>query len=511
MKYSNRLLKPFIFIISLFIFASDIQAATYYVSPTGSGTSCTYENSCLLNTGLGKLIPGDILYLRGGTYPQTVSFGSSGTLSSRINISGYQNEQVIIDGGNTMPSGCYDFLFKSTGSFVTIQNLTVTNSHGGGIAVGGTASHLINISMINSGETGVVLTGTGNIADHLTVTGSGNRYDSGSCTTWGSALSTVGTDSIIKNSLSYGNRGEGLNAYSTSRGAIIEDNISYNNKSCGIYIDSTSGTLVRRNLVYYTPDYYNRGGISIGAETGQSQNTTIVNNFVYGAWINFAVSSTTLGLINTIIANNTFVDSQKTDADISRGYDMSIYFRPQTFNSTNSYFQNNIVLEEDSRQVPIRVVSSHPGLTFSNNLWSKTPVPAASGIGDAIGDPKLSKVGQIGAGLFTAEWFKLLPDSPAIDKALVLSEVTDDYFRAIRGISPDVGAHEYISQASSPSPTPSAIPCFGADNIINSDDVRVWADNFLTSLASFDVIKDNKINTLEFGYLVSRWGNGCGH
>ncbi|HAR94991.1 MAG TPA: hypothetical protein DCR97_03365 [Deltaproteobacteria bacterium] len=429
-------------LVSIFV-SVPVFAATYYASPNGSGTTCALASPCTLSTGLGKLVAGDTLYLRGGTYNQTVSFSKSGTSTSRITISGYPGETAVIDGYYSIPSGCYDFLVVIGGSYVTMRDMKVQNSYGGGIGTGRatTGVQFVNIALDYTGETGLVMAGSNSIADHVTVTRNGQRYGSG-CSTWGSALCTSGSGNTIQNSLTYNNRGEGINAYSSSRDSIIQDNISYNNQAVNLYLDSSSGAIVRRNIVYTSPGYSSSArGITVGAETGQASNLTIVNNFIMGAYVNLETDSNLAQLTNVTIAYNTFVNST---GNAGSGYNMGVYFRPNLTSFTNSIFKNNIIVEETSGRVPISLPSSHPGFTLSYNNWNKTPVAAAQGTGDVVGDPKLTK-GTFGAGTLTSTYFKILADSPARDKGSSLSGVTDDFFGNKRpvGTYPDMGGHEY--------------------------------------------------------------------
>jgi uncharacterized protein YjdB len=88
-------------------------------------------------------------------------------------------------------------------------------------------------------------------------------------------------------------------------------------------------------------------------------------------------------------------------------------------------------------------MGSLANLTFSHNLWSAAPPAGLSGNGDVTGDPKLAKTGNTGAGELTANFFKLLETSPAIDAGMQLSNVARDFFQNLRDATPDIGAHEY--------------------------------------------------------------------
>ena len=88
--------------------------------------------------------------------------------------------------------------------------------------------------------------------------------------------------------------------------------------------------------------------------------------------------------------------------------------------------------------MPVASISANAQLTVNNNLWSKTPPAAASGPGDVVADPLLAKVGS----KYLVDWYRLLTGSPAINKALLLPDVTVDFEGTPRGTSPDMGALE---------------------------------------------------------------------
>src|SRR5687768_1449295 len=57
-------------LMSVLRFLPDAQSASisHYVAPNGSGSSCTTQSPCPLNTGLSKAGAGDEVVLRNGTY-----------------------------------------------------------------------------------------------------------------------------------------------------------------------------------------------------------------------------------------------------------------------------------------------------------------------------------------------------------------------------------------------------------------------------------------------------------
>ena len=132
------------------------------------------------------------------------------------------------------------------------------------------------------------------------------------------------------------------------------------------------------------------------------------------------------GLVNVLIANNTFVNST-TEAGvvINQG------------THQNSRFIDNLTVQDGT--LPVASISTNAGLTVSNNLWSKNAQWGSQGNGRRGGG---SPVGQSGVGLHARIGTGCWTGSPAIDKATLLPEVTQDYAGAARGAAPDLGAFE---------------------------------------------------------------------
>ena len=116
-------------------FAVSMQATDYYVSPTGSGSNYTLASpGKLTSTVIGKLQPGDNLYLRGGQYDfsNSLSINRSGNAGSMITIQPYADETPILD-------------FRQTAN--------KTN----GVKVGGSYLHIIGLTIRYAGYKGIWL------------------------------------------------------------------------------------------------------------------------------------------------------------------------------------------------------------------------------------------------------------------------------------------------------------------------------------------------------------------
>jgi hypothetical protein len=430
---------------------------TYYVSTTGNNENPGTLSSPwrTISYGVTQIAAGDTLYIRGGTYQEIINIVVDGTLTDPIIISGYPGEAAIVDGiRNTLPehdSGTY--LVNIEGDYITFSNMTIQDSGEHGIGVFGSHSKIVYLSIHGNWRKGAGLSGDYETAEYLYVYDNGIVNYQGSTGQDPTAL-TAGRSpnhATIRHCSVYRNWGIGLSTYESTH-TILEDNISYDNFSNNVYISDATEVLFQRNLVYSTGfmDMYGgvpQTGIALWDEiyNPASARITIINNLVYGTkhclkWLSGPLGDGS-GMNQVMIANNTFVNSTEESC---------IYIKDSPIHY-NTKFVNNIVLQENN--LPTIIVSASSGLDFSHNLWSKTPVAAARGPGDMIGDPMLAKIDTFANPL----WYQLLSGSPAIDHAVVLEEVIDDYWKNPRGIHPDMGASQYQG-AFSPIPSSTGVP-----------------------------------------------------
>jgi len=76
---------------------------TYYVAPSASGGNNNNAGTLAapfetLEHAIDQLTAGDILYIRAGTYRETITIDENGASGNLITIENYNNEVVTIDG-----------------------------------------------------------------------------------------------------------------------------------------------------------------------------------------------------------------------------------------------------------------------------------------------------------------------------------------------------------------------------------------------------------------------------
>jgi hypothetical protein len=434
---------------------------TYYVSPSGSDAASGSINAPwkTLTFAAGRLAAGDVLYLRGGVYPEKVKFRSSGTAAAPIRISAYPGERPVIDGNNYTlppPTSRYSQLVTFSGSYVQADGLEVRNSLWAGVVVSGSHVTLSNVVSHDNMEAGILTWGSTRAVVQDSVAYNNAKSNEGGVHKYGRTSYSTGISAgkgsdgtVLRRNTSYHNWGEGLSTYNATD-TLMDRNTVYDN-SKQVYISDTTGTTARRNLVYCTPDNPYRlsttvtqHGINLQDEDQlpASSDIQIVNNLVAGCVTNFKwyPFSTKSAMRNVLVAHNTFVDATGTTSDAS-----FTIAAPRGISHANTRVANNVIVQGGSKAIG-SFASPTGGIAFTNNVWSKSPPSSMKGTRSVVGDPRLARSGRLAPGTLTGSYFELTPGSPAIDMATDLSQVAGDYDGTPRplGAAPDAGGHEYV-------------------------------------------------------------------
>lgn len=422
--------------------------SAYYVSPSGSDSNpgSISRPWRTISKAASVASAGDTVYVRGGTYAEQVTLYKSGTASSPINFQAYPNETPAIT-GNSLGMTSWSALVSISGSYITFSGFEVSYSSYIGLIIKGTHDVVDRAYSHHNQQNGIIICGDYNTVQNSRVwrNALANEYNasSGGYSTGLSAARDADgvTDyAVIRNNIVWENWGEGISTYEANQ-IIVDGNISHDNLTANIYISDTTNAMVQNNLVYMDPSSYVYGknsnvGIMMGDEkyTPPSANITVINNIAYGNHRNYMwwQGSQGGGMNNVLIGGNTFVNGS---GDGSNG-NSNVIICPGPHQ--NVRFEDNIIQQDSSIEL-LGAASIPDGVTYSHNLWSRTPRSYASGPGDVIGNPLLAKTGSP----FAAAWFALTSGSPAIQHGLILSQLLLDFARATRGSPPDIGALQY--------------------------------------------------------------------
>ena len=472
----------------------------YYVSPNGNDSNNGSLNSPwkTIQRAANIATAGDTVYVRGGTYNETIKITRSGSsgVGQRIIFKNYPSELPVVDVSGKSVSGQVGVFTLSNVSYVTIEGFDIknfttnsTNNVPIGIYVWGAGSYveILNnhISYIkntaNSGDAnalGLLVAGTevpasinniiisGNELDHLTLGSSESLSVNGNVEHW----------KVINNKI-HDNNNIGIDAigfeetnpndtYNQARDGLISGNLVFNISSYGnpaygneyaadgIYVDGGKRIIIENNIVHNT-DF----GIELASEhKGKSTSyVTVRNNLV---WNNNAAGLTIGGYDKDrgttdycTIVNNTFLfnDSKKTGAG---------EFQIQYY-ATNNVVKNNIFYassqgvlvnsytssSKSPADIDYNIYFSSVGSGNAEFTWNGKTYTGFSNYWAATGkdprsqfaDPKLTST--------SAPDLKLVTGSPAVNAGITLQSsevgvVDFDKNPRVQGSAIDIGAFE---------------------------------------------------------------------
>ncbi len=116
-----------------------------YVSPSGNDTSSGAIDQPFrtVQRGLDAATPGTAVVLRGGNYPEPVTFSNSGTDGAWITLQSQPGERAVL--GNTTVLKFASFMSMTDKQYILIKDITVSNISGElplGISVNGASHHI---------------------------------------------------------------------------------------------------------------------------------------------------------------------------------------------------------------------------------------------------------------------------------------------------------------------------------------------------------------------------------
>lgn len=154
-------MKKWILVLSLFA-ANMCFATTYYVSTTGSDANLGTSTSTPFLTiakAITKVVAGDIIYVRGGTYSITtkINITKSGTATNRITLMGYPGDSRPIIDGSAMATSTTNRGIDLSGSYWTIKGIDVFKAGDNGMHISGNFNIIDQCNFYENRDTGCQL------------------------------------------------------------------------------------------------------------------------------------------------------------------------------------------------------------------------------------------------------------------------------------------------------------------------------------------------------------------
>ncbi len=288
-KYGMGVLLGGALLLGSLMMAQWSAAATYYVAPNGNdGNPGTIDQPYrTVNAGVRVLAPGDTLYLRAGTYQESLYNAISGGTSwnNPVTVKAYSGETVTLRVQNS-PNGVLYFSAPNS-QYIVIDGLSLdaANSPTAVVYIEGDAHHirLVNCELENSSFVGLY---GGRDSEFINL----NVHDNG-VTEFGHGLYIWTSNNLVEGSQIHHNAGWGVHIYTgTGSGAdnnTVQDNEIYENaraggRGTGILLSSGTGNIAEGNRIWG-----NQGGVDIdyGSIEAQVFNNEIYDNQQYGIYI----------------------------------------------------------------------------------------------------------------------------------------------------------------------------------------------------------------------------------
>jgi Right handed beta helix region len=357
-----------------------VSGNSFYVSSTGNDSNPGTLTSPwrTIQHAANTVQAGDTVYVRAGTYNESVNVGVSGSSSAGpVTFASYPGETAIVDGTGLPVSGTQGLFNIVDQSYVTIQGFEIRNYTTSsaqvcpsGIWVTGSGSHIqilnnrvhniTTTSEKNGNAFGIAVYGSEAPASIDSISITGNQVynlKTGNSET----LNVDGnvTNFTISNNLIHDNDNIGIDAigfegvspdpaYDYARNGEISGNTVYNISAInnpgegnqydadGIYVDGGSNIVIERNLVY-------NNDLNIEAASEHSGHVssyiTIRNNVVHhGNSVGISIggyASNVGGSDHISIVNNTLFDN---DTKNTGSGELQVQYY-----ATNNIFENNIV------------------------------------------------------------------------------------------------------------------------------------------------------------------------
>ena len=438
---------------------------TYYVAPNvsagaGAGTLTSPWNIFKLETL--ALAPGDIVYLRGGTYTTIKSTNQyiqlhlqniNGTAANPIKILAYQDEKPVFDFTNFTPTTSYvAAVYLSNVNYLHLKGLRITRlkqvADGSGISYGIRGEYSNNnvleqLEIDHIGGGGIMLwNSNNNLIKNTDVHHVDDRYSQGD--NWGGADAIAFSGPTSNPNLSTGNTLDGVRMW------LASDD--------GVDLFGHNGTITIKNTWSFWNGYYqddnmstkqpactaghcgNGGGFKLGPPgtdfSNQAPKRTIYNTLAF--------ENTSEGYNQN--SSSTHILSQMFNNIAYKNGTIGFQFQYNNGSTLSHIFKNNISYDnpENIRYDNFTTTSS----TNTKNSWNTGVATVNNADFQSISSVGMNGPRQANGDLPNLPFLKLITGSDLIDKGV---SITTPVTIPFSGSFPDLGAFE--TGGATPPPT----------------------------------------------------------
>lgn len=362
-----------------------LPPATMYVATDGDDSNSGRSESAPLRTlarAASLVEPGDVVYVREGTYPIQVKFVASGTAGRPIIWASYPGEWAVLDGSDRTRGVDPDRMTVAGASFNVFANFEVRSGPQMGIHVSRGHDNLFTGLLIHGhhGSGIMVHNGNRNRFEHLAVYDnfdeSNPRGESGEDAD-GISVSS-GDANIVRHVVSFRNSDDGIDAWKSTN-TLIEFTVSHTN-GAGSHGNGNGfkagGGVENYTVVRNSIAYNNRAA---GFTNNDGRQVSFLNNTAIGnGGANF------VGEENVIFTNNLSMDgSVSVEGATQRSNSWNMRFNDPGIVSRDPSHEGFLSLRQNSRAIDAGTDTGYP---FSGDAPDLGALEFGSTIADIVGD-----------------------------------------------------------------------------------------------------------------------------
>lgn len=423
------MIKKYDFLILLGLLCPFLSAKQYYLSPTGNDSSngLTLQTAWQSpNTAFTKLVAGDTLWVKGGTYTvsSTIKASNPATKTAQVLVSAVRGEKPVFDCTPMRHAGSESSTYRGMDlrqAYWRVRGIKIYKAGYNGVIIAGENITLEGMTIEECGMDGIALAAGAVNAYILNCDSYRNCNIQANGENGDGFAAKEGTGTVFRGCRAWENADDGWDVYGGNQPILVDSCWSYGN-GVNYWADQISS---------YQGD---GNGFKLGGGGGVDGNApnVVLNSFAFGnVGKGFDQNHNSWGItcINCTGYNN---------------HGMGNFAFEETPTMGKHVMMNNLSYAGTGQAIVVGSTETtnswNLGLSFTDDMFESLNVADYMVPRDddyRLTDPRILSL------------FKLKSNNPAIDKATVQTTIRLKPFYAIPycGAKPDLGAKEFVSGA----------------------------------------------------------------